>query len=187
MANQRSRVKCLLSVAIAFSMAPLGLIGVTTAPSAFATSTRPTPACDGRDLVAPVTGSESGLGNGISTIAVTNVGASTCRLGGYPRLLGIRTGHEYKLRITGHGTQDGNLGPVVLSPRISGAFILNTTTGCVPGGDSNAASHTYSGIVVLLPGKLGLFKILGITLYAPCDLLESQLGWAKDFAFLVGS
>jgi hypothetical protein len=70
---------------------------------------------------------------------------------------------------------------------MSGAFILNTTTGCVPGGDPNAASHTYSGLVVLLSNGAGLFKILGRTFYTPCDLSESQLGWAKAFTFLIES
>ena len=179
--------KSFCGLAIACSVASLSLMLMTPVQGVSASSTSAAPTCPGRDLVGTITGAESGAGNGIWTIVVTNVGASSCRLGGYPRLLGIRGGHEYKLRITGHGTQDGNLSPAVLPSRMSGALILNTNDGCIPGGDPDAASHTYSGIVVLLPGSQGLFKILGRTFYTPCDLFESQLGWTKDFTFLIGS
>jgi hypothetical protein len=88
------------------------------------------------------------------------------------------------VKVTAHGTQGVTLHPTVLAPRMSGALILNTSCGCVPGGDPHAASQTYSGIVILLLHGRGIVKVLGAPLYAPGDLGESQLGWAKGFVFI---
>ncbi len=142
--------------------------------------------CTGRDLVGAVTGQQAGAGNGIATIAFTNVSTSTCRLGGYPQLRGVRGGREYALRVTGHATQYGNLEPVNLAPRMSGALILNTASGCVPGGDRLAARHTYVAIIVVLAGGRGTVLVPG-ELYVPCQLWASQLGWSRSFRFLTSN
>jgi hypothetical protein len=82
-----------------------------------------------------------------------------------------------------HGTQDANLYPTMLTPRMSGAFILNTNIGCVPGGDPHRALHTYSGIVIVLPHDAGEVRVSDAPLYMPCDLGVSQLGWSPGFQF----
>jgi hypothetical protein len=90
-------------------------------------------------------------GGGIYTIAVVNIGTSSCRIGGYPQLLGIRDGHEYAIRHLDHGTQDVSLEPATLAPRMGGAFILDVS--------------------------------LGVPLFVPCGIGESQLGFAKGYDF----
>ena len=158
----------------------VSLTVTTTGPRAGAALVR---SCSGRDLVGSVTGQLAGLGNGIETIALTNVGPSACRLGGYPKLRGARGGRTYALRVNGHGTQYGNLSQTLLAPRSSGALIINTTTGCVPGGDPLAARHTYGATIIVLAGNRGTVAVAG-ELYDPCQLWESQLGWSRSFHFL---
>jgi hypothetical protein len=172
------------AIAIALAVAALVLSPLGPDHHAGASPIAVTASCRGENLAGAFVTANVGAGNTLITIAVTNVGTSSCRLGGYPTLLGIRGGHEYHVTITAHGTQDVNLHPTVLAPRMSGALILNTSIGCVPGGDPNAASHTYSGIVILLPHHLGIVKVPGVPLYMPCDLAVSQLGWAKGFLFI---
>lgn len=178
--------KCHAIVVIVVVMASLNLLALGHTQSAFASSRGSAPACRGHNLVGTATGGQSGAGNELSTIAVTNVGTASCRLAGYPQLLGIRSGHEFRLRVTTR-YNDPLLVPTVLAPRESGAFIVNSTTGCMPGGDPHRASHLYSGVVLLLPGGRGPVWVRDFNLYAPCQLSESPLGWAKGFAFLLGS
>jgi hypothetical protein len=181
----QSPAKFLTIITIVGVVASLGPLPLGRTQSAFASSKGSVSACRGHDLVGTVTGGQSGAGNELSTIALTNVGIASCRLGGYPQLLGIRGGHEYRLRVTSRFT-DPHLVPTILAPRESGAFVLNTTTGCIPGGDPHRASHLYSGVVLLLPDSRGPVRVRDVNLYTPCLLSESPLGWAKGFEFLLG-
>lgn len=182
----QSRAKFLTIIAIVGVVASLNLLPLGHAQRAVASSKGSVSACRGHDLVGTATGGQSGAGNELSTIAIANVGTASCRLGGYPQLLGIRGGHEYRLRVTSRFT-DPHLIPTILAPRESGAFVLNTTTGCIPGGDHHRASHLYSGVVLLLPDGQGPVRVRDVNLYTPCQLSESPLGWAKGFEFLLGS
>lgn len=142
-----------------------------------------THACKGVDLVGAFAGSNLYAGGAIITLAITDVGISTCRLGGYPKLLGIRGNHEYTLANVGHGTQDTALAPTTLVPRESGALILDSNDGCSANVYPLPAADKYTGVVILLPNGEGRVKVLGVPLWVPCGLSESQLGWAKRFAF----
>jgi hypothetical protein len=139
--------------------------------------------CSGRNLVGAYAYSEGYAGGGLITFAVVNVGPSACRLGGYPKLLGIRNGHEYAFADVGHGTQDVGLRPAILAPRMSGALILDTPLGCNANVTQASAIYKYSGLVIDLPLGNGHIVIDGVHLYVPCGLGESQLGWAKEFDF----
>lgn len=141
------------------------------------------PACSGRNLVGAFASSEGYAGGGIVTFAVVNVGPTACRIGGYPKLLGIRKGHEYAFADVGHGTQDVSLRPAILAPRVSGALILDTPFGCNANVTPFPATDEYSGLVIVLPLGNGHVVVNGVHLYVPCGLGESQLGWAKEFAF----
>jgi hypothetical protein len=55
-----------------------------------AARTTVTARCKGANLAGAFVANNLGAGNALITIAVTNVGTSACRLGGYPALLGIR-------------------------------------------------------------------------------------------------
>lgn len=139
--------------------------------------------CEGTNLKATLAFSEVYAGGALITIAVVNVGVSACRLSGYPRLLGIRDGHEYPLAKVTHGTQDLNLRPALLAPRLSGAFIIDTPLGCNASNGPTEASDRYSGVVLILPLESGHVRVDDVPLYTPCGLGESSLGWAKGFQF----
>jgi len=167
---------CLVSISLSF-----GLAGSTQ--SSFGATTGSIQACEGTDLAGAFAHSNLYAGGGIVTFAITNVGTSKCRLGGYPKLLGIRGGHEYPLSHVVHGTQGGNLYPTTLTPRMSGAFILDTSLGCNANVGPLPVADTYRGIVIVLPNGHGHVWIPGVRLEVPCGLGESQLGWSKGFVF----
>lgn len=139
--------------------------------------------CNGTNLRGAMAYSDVYAGGALIRIAVVNVGVSACRLSGYPRLLGIRDGHEYPLANVSHGTQDVNLQPAILKPRMSGAFIIDTPLGCNANVAPPPASDLYAGVVMILPRGNGHVRVDGVNLYAPCGLGESSLGWARGFAF----
>jgi hypothetical protein len=140
-------------------------------------------ACEGSNLAGAFAYSNLYAGGAIITLAITNVGTTACRLGGYPSLRGIRGGHEYALSHVGRGTQDVELSPTTLAPRESGALILNPNLGCNANVSPLPVADRYMGVVILLPQGHGHVRILGVPLYVPCGLNESQLGWAKGFVF----
>jgi hypothetical protein len=140
--------------------------------------------CRGADLIGSLTGSESGLGNGTYTFAVMNVGKGECRLEGFPSLEGYRGQHFYSLPVS-HGYKlDTKFRPSILKPRMSGAFVLDATTGCMADGDPHQAEHTYIELALILPDNRGSVTIPSLTLYVPCQLSESALGWANGFTFV---
>jgi hypothetical protein len=140
-------------------------------------------ACIGTNLIGAFAYSNVFAGGALITVAVVNVGPSACRLGGYPKLMGIRGGHEYAFTGVRHGTQDVSLRPAILAPRPSGALILDTELGCNANVAPTPAAGKYTGVVIVLPGGKGHVRIDGAPLYVPCGLGESELGWAKGFVF----
>jgi hypothetical protein len=163
--------------------AALVLIPLGPAQPAFGSTKSSVQACTGTNVIGAFAHSNLYAGGALITIAVVNVGTSTCRLGGYPKLLGIRDGHEYAFANVSHGTQDVSLEPAILAPRMSGALIFDTSLGCNANVYPYPASDEYTGAVILLPRDTGYVKVVGVPLYAPCGLGESQLGWAKGFVF----
>ncbi len=140
--------------------------------------------CEGTNLIGAKASSSVYAGGATIVLAITNIGPSACELGGYPRLLGIREGHEYRLTHVGQGpTQDGQLDATTLSPREAGAIIFDTPLGCTANANPLPVADEFAGVVVLLPNREGHVKILGVPLSMPCGVSESQLGWAKGFKF----
>jgi hypothetical protein len=162
----------------------LTISGISTA---HASSTDTVPACKGPELIGSLTGSESGLASGTYTFAIMNVGRGDCLLVGFPSLMGFRGDRFYSLLARHSYNLDVKFHPSVLSPRMSGAFVLHSTTGCMPGGDPHQAEHTYIELALTLPHNRGLVTIPSLTLYVPCQLSESALGWAKGFVFVTPS
>ncbi len=161
---------CLLSAGIALT--PFGVV-----PSAFSSTKSAVSPCIGTNLVGAFAYSNVYAGGALITVAVVNVGQSACRLGGYPKLLGIRGGHEYAFKDVRRGTQDVSLRPAILAPRVSGALILDIVTGCNANVSPTPVADQYTGVTVVLPGSNGT------QLDVPCGLGESQLGWLKGFVF----
>jgi hypothetical protein len=163
--------------------AALVIVPLGPAQPATASTTSSVQACRGANMVGAFGHSSGYAGGGIYTFAVVNIGTSTCWLGGYPQLLGIRGGHEYAIKNVSRGTQDVSLKPTLLTPRISGAFILDVSLGCNANSLPYPASDLYTGVVILLPHDDGHIKVAGVPLFVPCGIGESQLGWAKGYDF----
>jgi hypothetical protein len=159
----------------------LAISGISTAS---ASSKDSVPACKGAVLVGSITGSDAGLGSGTYTFAIINVGKDECRLEGFPSLKGFRGQRFYSLPAKHSYNLDVKLRPSILRPRMSGAFVLHATTGCMPDGDPHQAEHTYLELALILPHNRGSVTIPSLTLYVPCQLSESALGWANDFTFV---
>jgi hypothetical protein len=171
-----SRIAVILCLALALSTSCIS--------AAHAAAKHSVRACQGESLIGSITGSESGLGNGTYTFAIMNIGKSDCRLAGFPSLEGYRGQHFYSLPASHRYNLDAKLRPSTLKPRMSGAFVLNSTTGCMPDGDQHQAEHTYIELAMILPDNRGSVTIPSLTLYVPCQLSESALGWANGFAFV---
>ena len=125
--------------------AALVLIPLGPAQPAFGSTKSSVQACTGANVIGAFAYSNLYAGGALITIAVVNVGTFTCRLGGYPKLLGIRDGHEYALAKVSHGTQDVSLEPAILTPRMSGALILDTSLGCNANVYPYPVSDQYTG------------------------------------------
>jgi hypothetical protein len=159
--------------------ASMTAVSPVTDSQAVAASIKP---CQGENLIGATASSSVYAGGAIIVLAITNIGTSNCQLGGYPRLLGIREGHEYKITHLEEGpTQDGQLRATVLSPRVAGALIFDTPLGCNANVYPPPVASDYTGVVVLLPNQQGHVKVLGVPLSIPCGLEESRLGWSKGF------
>ena len=183
MRHSRLRTHVRLGLVPSLLFAALVLIPLGPAQPAFGSTKSSVQACTGANVIGAFAYSNLYAGGALITIAVVNVGTFTCRLGGYPKLLGIRDGHEYALAKVSHGTQDVSLEPAILTPRMSGALILDTSLGCNANVYPYPVSDQYTGGVILLPHHNGHVKVVGVPLYVPCGLGESQLGWVKGFVF----
>ena len=139
-------------------------------------------ACTGSNLVGAFVSSQFATGHVVTTIAITNVGTTTCTLEGYPGLIGLRDKEKISLHVTAHGTYGGNLRPAILRPRMSGALIIGTGDLCAPYYGVPPAGHSYSGLILVLPKNKGVIPVLGVTLDTTCFLVESQLGWRDHFS-----
>jgi hypothetical protein len=107
-----------------------------------------------------------------------NIGTPSCRLAGYPPLLRVRAGSEYDFTHREHGTQDSDLTPTSLTPLESGGLILDYANVC-----PLSVADQFTGLVIVLPGHEGRVGVFDVLLSDPRGLGESQLGWARGFAF----
>ncbi len=157
------------------------LVNIGSSPIASASSAV-VPPCKGINLVGAFVSNQVATGHVMTTVALTNVGTTTCELGGYPSLVGLRHTNQFSLHLTGHGTDGGNLRPTTLTPRMSGALIIGTEDLCGPYYGVIPPGHSYSGLLIHLPKDEGIVKVLGVTIDTTCGLSESQLGWRNHFS-----
>ena len=140
------------------------------------------PPCEGANLVGAFVTNQVATGHVTTTVAITNVGAASCELSGYPNLIGIRGAKLITLRVTGHGTYGGNLHATTLAPRMSGALIIGTDDLCGPYYGVIPPGHDYTGVIVVLPDHAGRVRVPGANFDTTCGLGVSQLGWRRNFS-----
>jgi hypothetical protein len=140
--------------------------------------------CQGSDLWGAYISTGAATGNYIYNIAIINIGHTTCRLSGYPRIQGTRGSRTYDLQVARHGTFAGNLSPTVLAPRMIGELILSVADNCNAlntGGITKinevAAANTYSNLTLKMPGAAGDVYLSGFKVDIACGLDVSRLGW----------
>jgi hypothetical protein len=182
MFNCRSALSAIHNLAIASVVLVPTLLCVSSSPPAASAASVVVPSCEGSSLVGAFVSNQVGMGHIVTTIAITNVGTASCELGGYPNLVGLRGKKEFKLHVTAHGTYGGDLRPTTLAPRMSGALIIGTGDLCAPSYGVPVAGHSYSGLIVVLPQNRGAVPVPGVTVDTTCYLVESQLGWRRNFS-----
>jgi hypothetical protein len=165
------------------------MLSQSVAGTASASTTHPAGTCHGRQLVGEFVRTGVWGGNLDALIFVTNVSDSTCRLGGYPTLVGLRDDHRYPLHVTSHDVLANGLAPATLKPRMSGALIIGTGDACPVLNQTDnaaaAAAHTYTGLDLVLPDNGGSITVLGVELDTACYLSETQMGWRTPFPMLL--
>jgi hypothetical protein len=143
--------------------------------------------CKGSNLWGAYVATGAATGHFVYTIALINVGHTTCALSGYPSIQGVRDNRTDTLRVSKHGTFAGNLSSTVLSPRMSGALLLSTADDCNAlntGGtariDKVATSNTCTNLTIELPNSDGDVYLSGFKVDIACGLEVSQLGWKRN-------
>lgn len=182
MFNCRSAFSAIQTLMIALVVIVSTLLCVTSSPPAASAASVLVPSCEGSSLVGAFVSNQVATGHIVTTIAITNVGTTTCELGGYPALVGLRGTKKFKLHVTAHGTYGGDLRPTTLAPRMSGALIIGTGDICAPSYGVPVAGHSYSGLIVVLAKNRGTIQVPGVAVDTTCYLVESQLGWRRNFS-----
>jgi len=123
-----------------------------------------------------------GLGNDLEIVVVTNVGPTTCWVGGYPSLVGVKPSGARKPLGATHGTYFGNRVPMKLAPGAAAELYLGTASACnalnapAPQRNATAKANTYTGLTIALPEGRGTFSVGHVYLDTACGLSESEIG-----------
>ena len=141
------------------------------------------PACNADQLEAQYKFVGVGMGNVLTSVVLTNTGP-TCRMSGYPTLIGVRPdGGRVPLGVKKDGTMGGNLNPATLKTGQRGLLLLGTEDACTaiasgnPAADAaNEAANTYTQLIVVLPKTRGNMTVSGAHIDVACGISESQLG-----------
>ncbi len=139
--------------------------------------------CSGSNFLGAWVGVNGATGTSIYQVAFINDGHTTCRLAGFPKILGYRDGREYTLT-TGHiRSQVFDISPTVVAPRMSGLMVLTTSALCnsLNSGDRSSiqrviARSTY-GVRVEFPHSSVPVEVHGLNLDVACGLNVTALGW----------
>lgn len=165
---------------------PLVLGGCGGASGAVVSVGAAAPACTAGDLRAVDSGQTAASGSVFNPLVVTNVGTSTCRLSGYPQLLGITSGGRLVTLPAAHEGLTGPVDPVDLRPGEAGRLVIGTEDACQalnqPSALAVASSvgHLFDGVEIVLPGGKGTLRVdlSPVVLDTTCGVAESALGVA---------
>ena len=161
----------------------LSVIGVASSVSS-ASNALPAP-CSGVNLWAGLVGRNGAGGTSFYNVAFINVGHTSCRLSGYPKIEGTRGNETHELPAVHENVADLHLAPTVLAPRMAGELMLATGSLCNAlntGGrvkiQKVIAANTF--LTFDLPDSAGSVIVQGLSLDIACGLGVSQLGWKKS-------
>jgi hypothetical protein len=150
-----------------------------------ASPVQPAP-CSGKSLSAGLVGSNGAGGTSFYDIALINVGRTSCRLSGYPKIEGTKGDETHELPTVHENVADLNIAPTILAPRMAGEIVLATDSECNAlnsGGrvkiTKAIAANTYTFLTFDLPDSAGSVIVQGLSLDVACGLGISQLGWKR--------
>lgn len=155
----------------------------TSTSTSTTTAIAPAPPCVASHLRVSMGQGEGAMSNEVFLVLITNV-ASTCRLSGYPDLIGRTSTRPLGALVVGKtGTYFGNLIPANLATGQRGELLLSTSSACNALNEpsqtqnlANARADTYHGVTIILPNGAGALSVPHIILDVACGLEESQLG-----------
>lgn len=154
----------------------------TTTTTTTTTTLAPAPPCRASQLRATKAFGGAATGNLATLVILTNTG-STCRLGGYPTLIGISQVRGRVHLSARHGTFFGNLIPADLAKGRSGRLLLGTSDGCDAINQPNQAvvernmrENTYAELVIVFPNGAGSLTASTYPFDVACGLDTSELG-----------
>lgn len=161
----------------------------TTTTTTTTTTLAPAPPCKASQMRARKAFGGAATGNLATLVVLTNTG-STCRLAGYPTLIGISHLRGRARLAAKHGTFFGNLIPTDLTKGQSGRLMLGTEDGC---NALNTAGHaviernmkenTYAEVEIIFPRGEGSLTTTTYPFDVACGLDESELGTYPPSAF----
>lgn len=141
--------------------------------------------CEAGQLRATAGQGQGAGGTDMSVVVLTNIG-STCRLSGFPELLGETAAHgvlpiPYR---KGFG-YFGVLIPANLTTGQKGELYIGYSEACQALNEpsqaadkANALANTYYGVQIVLPDGKGTVAAKGVTFDGACGLSEGRLGVA---------
>jgi len=121
----------------------------------------------------------------MSVVVLTNIG-STCRLSGFPELLGKTSFHGLRpIPIAKGFAYFGMLIPANLTTGKKGELYIGYSGECLALNEpsqtadkANALANTYHGVQIVLPDGKGTVAAKGVTFDGACGLSVSRLGVA---------
>jgi hypothetical protein len=141
------------------------------------------PRCSGSDFVGGWVGKNGATGTSIFDLAFINEGHGTCRLAGYPTIQGYRNGREYPLAAGHLKSQEFDISPTNVAPRMSAEMVVTTEGLCnaLNSGNQTAikkviAKNTYT-LSIKFPDSNDPIYIYGLSIDVACGLNVTGLGW----------
>ncbi len=165
---------------------PIAAGAPTTTMVPTTTTLAPAPPCTASDLRAKSGEGGAAAGNLANPIVLSNVSRSTCRLAGYPDLVGIRKSGALHALAATHLSMFGPLDPANLSPGQSGRLVIGTEDGCqalnAPAAvaAANSVGHRFDGVEVVLPDRRGILRVDHVVFNTACGVSETGLGVAPS-------
>jgi hypothetical protein len=155
----------------------------TTTTTTTTTTLAPAPPCKASQL-SPSKGRGGAATGHIETTIVFSNRGPTCRLGGYPRLIGFSSTRRHVSLTAHHGTFFESLIPVDLAHGRQALLLLGTEDMC-SSFSFHSAKDTYDEVVIIFPKGEGELTARTYPFDTICGLDESELGILPPPAALV--
>jgi len=145
----------------------------TTSTTTTTTTLAPAPFCARSDLRVQFLGFGAAASMFSDVFELTNIGKTTCRLQGQPKLSPSTTAGAHVPSVVRHGYLPLDIVPGNLAPKASGYVIIGGTDNCPSSPGAYVEPVSYKYVVVLLPNAEGSFTTSEMP---PCVPMRVSLG-----------